>query len=458
MKIDDIKQKLSNLDADIVKDFVLDLYSRTPELHEQIETLILRNDPPELAKAITKRIQSIKRGRKFIDYYASYSFARDLETITHDIETGLLDSSPKLAFELVDKFLATAEKVLERCDDSNGDISGAYREGTLLWLTAASCWTDSKENWLERVYQLYQQNDYGVLDLLLPNSHLLLSSEQLKQLAWRYESELKAVLKTPIEDGRFNLLTLTPSVALHSIAEALKDPALYERATLITAPNPNDLQKQSIVKMYLQFEKVDRALEWLDAPWDSRHGSDRLRLLDKAYRLKGDHKSQKLVRYQLYQMYHQYNDFKDYLDILDENEKKQAQEEAINFAEKATDFARDVVMLLALNEAERAQKVVLNNSVEAANCYYSYLLDFAKQFEKTDFPLAAISCYRHLLLDILARAKSKSYGHAVKYYKKLIQLNLVTPDYGSLDTHDSFLRRLKIEHARKRSFWTKLEK
>lgn len=96
-------------------------------------------------------------------------------------------NSPKHAFELVDKFLATAEPVLNRVDDSGGDVGEVYRQAVLLWLTAARGWQDASVDWPERVYQLYQQNDYGVLDPLLPNAHLLLSQDQLKQLAWRYE-------------------------------------------------------------------------------------------------------------------------------------------------------------------------------------------------------------------------------------------------------------------------------
>ncbi len=456
MNIEEIKQKLSGLDSDILSNFILDLYIRTPELHAQIETLVLRNDPQAFAKAINKRIQSVKRGRKFIDYYASNDFARNLESITHDIETGLLEASPRLAFDLVDKFLATSSKVLDRCDDSSGDISGVFHEATLLWLNAASRWTHSKENWLERIVDLFQKNDFGVFDQLLPNSHLLLSDEQLKQLAWRYESELKQAMKEPTEGGRFNLSTLRPCCALHSIAEALKDPELYERATLITSPKPNDQEKQSIVKMYLQFARVDEALEWLDSPWGSQSSTERLRLLDKVYCLKGDSENLKKVRYQLYKNYHEYDAFKNYLEVLDENEKQQAIDDAIKTAHQGKNFSSNVTMLLALGENEQAQILVLNNPVDAANCYYSYLLDFARQFEKAKLPLAAVACYRYLLLDILARAKSKSYGHAAKYYKKLVVLNGEIETYAILESYDDFMKRLKVEHGRKSSFWVKL--
>jgi len=106
-----------------------------------------------------------------------------------------LTTSPKHAFEVVDRFLATAESVLNRVDDSGGAVGEIFRQAVLLWLTAAKARQEANVDWLERVYQLYQQNDYGVLDPLLPNAHLLLTQDQLKQLAWRYENELRKALK-----------------------------------------------------------------------------------------------------------------------------------------------------------------------------------------------------------------------------------------------------------------------
>ncbi len=169
MNIDEMKQKITALDADAVKDFLLNLFIQFPELNAQIETLVLYNDPTALAKAILKRIQSISRGRRFIDYRMSFDFSRGLESILADIDSGLLDRSPKQAFNLVTKFLATSNKVFERSDDSSGDIGSVYRGAVLLWLTAANAWKESsttgaKVNWLERVYELTCDNDYVVYD------------------------------------------------------------------------------------------------------------------------------------------------------------------------------------------------------------------------------------------------------------------------------------------------------
>ena len=103
-----------------MQDFILDLYLHYPDLSDKIEALMLHNDPVALARVLGKRIQALHRGRKFIDYRACFSFSRDLEALLADIESGLLTTSPEHAFDLVDRFLVTAESVLNRVDDSGG--------------------------------------------------------------------------------------------------------------------------------------------------------------------------------------------------------------------------------------------------------------------------------------------------------------------------------------------------
>ena len=225
MNVDTLKEKLADIDADTLRNFIFDLYLRYPELSDKIEALTLANDPVALSSVLRKRIASLKRGRRFIDYRASFAFARELEAALADIESGLLERSPEHAFDLVDRFLATAESVLNRVDDSGGAVGEVYRQAALLWLMAAKGWRDASVDWLERIYQLYQQNDYGVLDSLLPNAHLLLTPDLLKQLAWRYENALRKALKSPEQQDKLNLVALHSGVALGQIADALRDPA-----------------------------------------------------------------------------------------------------------------------------------------------------------------------------------------------------------------------------------------
>ncbi|WP_457670752.1 DUF6880 family protein [Thiolapillus sp.] len=457
MNIDTFKEKLADIDADTLRDFIFGLYLQYPELSNKIEALTLANDPVVLTRVLRKRIASLKRGRRFIDYRASFDFARELEAALADIESGLLERSPEHAFDLVDQFLATAESVLNRVDDSGGAVGEVYRQAVLLWLAAAAGWRDANIDWVERIDQLYQQNDYGVLDPLLPNAHLLLTPDQLKQLAWRYENALCRALKSPEQEDKVNFVALHSGVALGQIADALHDPALYERSILIYSPQPNPLQMKSICEKYLQYEQPKSAMRYLNQAWASRFEHDRLELLDKVCVQTGDRKQLKVIRSQLFQSEQSYASFKRYLETLDEDEKEQACRSAIRQAEQGGDILRSADLLLNLGQTERAQSLVLARHQELTECFYDGLLRLAKVFEKADCNLAAAACYRALLLDILVQARSKAYGHGARYFKKLEALAKRIKVFKPLPTHHAYVEQLRSVHGRKKSFWARLE-
>ena len=457
MNIDTLKQKLTEIDAATLRDFILDLYLHHPELSDKIEALLLYNDPAALAKVLGKRMQSLRRGRRFIDYRASFEFSRELDALLADIESGLLTTSPKHAFEVVDRFLAIAESVLNRVDDSGGAVGEVYRQAVLLWLMAAKAWQEADVDWLERVYQLYQQNDYGVLDPLLPNAHLLLTQDQLKQLAWRYENELRKALKASEEEGKRNFAALRSGVALGSIADALRDPGLYERSVLMHSPQPNNLQMKAICEKFLQYEQPEAAMRYLNQAWESRFEYDRLELLNKVYAQTGDRQQLKQIRYRLFQHQQSHASFQLYLEVLDEEEKESACNEAIKKAEQGSNLLNSAELLLNLSRPDRAQALVLSRHQELTDCFYESLLRLAKAFEKADCNLAATACYRALLLDILTQARSKAYGHAARYFKKLEALAGQIKAFKPLPEHHAFLQQLQSAHGRKRSFWARLK-
>ena len=458
MNIDELQQKLTEVDPVFLQSFVIELYQRFPELKDTIETLVLFNDPSALKKAIAKRIQSLKRGRKFIDWRASAGFARDMYSIVEDIESGLLSTSPKHAFELADKFLVTADSVMNRVDDSSGEIGGIYQNAVLLWLTAANAWGDLKTDWLERVYQLAKDNDYGVLDLLLPNSHILLNMDQLKQLADCYEAELHQAIKAKDANDKLNWEALKARVALGSVAEALKDPDLYEHSELIASPDPNDQQKKSIVVMYIKFNQLDGALRWLNTEWDSRFEHDRLRLLEQVYEQSGDKAQLRETRQQIYLQNRSYSSFERYLETLDKDEQATARQTAISQAEQGSHIITSADMLFQLGEAERAQHLIVSRHHELEKSYYVHLTSLVKSCEGSGCLLAATACYRALLLDILNRGYSKAYTHAARYFKKLEVMAGEISDYEPLIEHITFINQLETDHGRKRSFWERVQK
>jgi hypothetical protein len=92
-------------------------------LYKKLEKLFLASDGKELYKSITKDINSIKRGRKFIDYGESFDFSKKVATIVEDIDNLVKDD--KSAVKLLKELILTDSEVYLRSDDSAGAIQNS---------------------------------------------------------------------------------------------------------------------------------------------------------------------------------------------------------------------------------------------------------------------------------------------------------------------------------------------
>lgn len=450
-----MKDKLAALSHETLVAFIEQLYGHDDDVDQRIESLVLRNDPHALCKALKKRVQTIKRGRRFIDYSESFSYARHLEDLLDDVEQLLLPQSAERAFQVIDAFVRTSRHSFERADDSSGAIGDAYRRGVALWLRVASQWQDSGEDWQDRVSQLYAENDYGVYDDLLSNADILLSEAQLRQLAWRYENEARqAIRNPPAEERSYDAKAASGCIALGMVATALRDIALYERATLLRSPVPNGLQKERLARFCLDMEAPEAALKWLESPWEERFESRRLHLLDEAYLQLNDTEKLTDVRRTYYRLTPGFDALSALVAVVPEREKAGLMEQAVSDAENLVDPCEAATMLLKLACEERAEQLLVRRYSELHQAYYASLLALAKSFEKVNKPLAASICYRSLFDDLLQQGYSKAYRHGARYLRKLQGLDGEIRDYQGLPDASGYEKLLREHHGRKRSFWS----
>jgi hypothetical protein len=454
----DLTDSLVELPKESLIKIIVALYGSNKEIDERIDAMLLQTDAIQLFKALKKRVQSLKRSTRFIGYGESYVFSQILSNILQDIKNFLLPLSPKKSFELLELFFASAKNTLERVDDSGGWVGGCYDEAVTLWLAVASAWQSSDEaceiNWQEEVYRLFQDNNYGVYDGLISGSAELLKEDALRQLAWRFENDARKALNSAEDnDKKYNSAASHACIGLRSVAEALQDIALYERATLITSPDPNSLQKESLAKFSLQLGQPVSALKWLDTSWGERFEHDRLRLLDQCYQQLGDTEKLRDLRKQLYRQYPSFDSLSQLIEVSLASEKNQLLMQARSDAKTMSDLSIAVDLLIHLEDFAAAEALVISRFEDLARCYYPDLIDFAKAFETQGKTLGAILCYRVLLEDILNEARSKAYPHAARYYKKLRALSKSYPGYDRFADFITYDSALKSQHARKHSFW-----
>ncbi len=82
--------------------------------------LAAAQSPGEVAKEIRKRLTTIARSRSFIDWQNRRAFIEDLEARRRAILNQVATADLAEAFELMWQFMALANSLFERCDDSTG--------------------------------------------------------------------------------------------------------------------------------------------------------------------------------------------------------------------------------------------------------------------------------------------------------------------------------------------------
>lgn len=445
---------LTSFDSNVLAEFIASLYGADTFLDSKIERLLLSKDTDKLTKLMKKEIASLKRSQGYIGYYESAGFSNKISELHYEIENNILPKWPDKAFKLTEALLDTAENSLERCDDSNGDIGDAYQNICLLWLKAASMSSAPKSGWTNAVKLLAQDNDYGILDPLLPNAHMLLSEDELRQLAAYYENGLRASL-TNKYDCRADF---SWSVNLKGVAEALKDPTMYQQATLLVSPSPNYIQMEDMAKFCIGCGAYDQAMKWLEGDWGTaqwdKPNATRLSLLADCYLGLNQQDKRRITLIELLDISPSYKNFQKILPLVSAGEAGQLRVKFIASVLKQSDSYAKLAPLIQLEEYVQAEEIAIKDIDKLANYSYTTLLSLLKLVPE-DRHLIRIILLRCLLDDILTRAKTPAYHYGVDYLRELEQLDTKITTYATLPVHADYMLQVKGKHGRKHSFWSK---
>lgn len=445
-KLEDLKK------ADLVA-LITRIYGLDAVVDQYIEQAVVKTDSG-LKKQLLSKVSAIKRSRKFIHYNESFAFANTLLPLVDGLQTLFEQNSPKDTFEVADKFLQSANSVFARIDDSSGSVSDVYRDIVVLWIRAAEGLRESgasKINWVDKALSYFDDNDYGIYDSLLPQCGNLLTKDELLQLAWRFEAIAEKALKEKGEEY-YNSEASQARIGLRSVAEALRDPELYERATLIISPQPNELQKEQLAAYCLELELPERALGWLQGQWSERFRNKQVELLEASYRQLGEEESIRKLREEQYLRQPSWYTLEPLLEMADPQERERLIHEARQQAPELQSLDAAVTLLLMLEELPLAAETLLQRHEELSQTYYPTLTEWAKQLSDSQ-ALAAVLCVRALLEDILTEGRSKAYRYAARYFKKLLTLDAAVSDYRQFPNAREYITSLQQQHGRKRSFW-----
>ncbi|WP_428243888.1 DUF6880 family protein [Gynuella sp.] len=456
MSIEAELKKLNKTKLVFLVDQLYGIYGDIDEIIERhLAAAAEGHDRDSLASAIQQQLTQFREDSAFFDVYSSKGYTTYLQSLLADIDNLLRPQDPQQALQATEQFLWLHSTALESVDDSDGEVGDVFREAVSQWLKIA-CEVRSRqadaENWTEKLLSFFNANDYGVLDDVIRDSSDLLTTNELTQLAWRFETDLKKALKTNGQKG-YNFKAAHASIGMRSVAEALSNMELYEKSCLLFSPHPNTQQLQEVVAFALAIGEFDRAWYWLNKPiWKD----DPLRfkkLRNSLLALQGDKKTLKKNLAEDFQQNPNALTLQDYWKVANKTERKALYQQMPKWTESAHALHDAVSMAFIVGHHDLAEKLLLKNKQALTDCYYGLHLNWLEQLDEKKHPLGCIACYRCLLNDVLQQGRSKAYRHAADYFQKLLILDKHISNYKNLDDAQSYIHRLQAAHWRKRSFW-----
>ena len=125
------------------------------------------SNPEEIAKEVRKRLSTISRSRSFVDWHNQRTLIDDLEAQRSAIADKISKIDATEAFDLMWHFLALAESVYNRCDDSNGRVGEVFYDARLNLGALAKLAQPLPEKLVDQIYEALQHNGYGQYDGLI---------------------------------------------------------------------------------------------------------------------------------------------------------------------------------------------------------------------------------------------------------------------------------------------------
>lgn len=396
-----------------------------------------------IVKPVKSEIQSVSRSKRFIDWRESGAFSASLGHILSEIEQQLLQRHPQQAIKLLDSFLALGERVMNRCDDSNGDISGMFREAVDMWGRAWALLPDFNENvFVESIWSYFEANDYGLLDDVIPAATDALKRKGL--------DELELLVKNQYRGGD----DFKTFHALRDIAVVRQSPEAFLEAFKFTGKKENLSDQIQRARLLIQSDRKPEAIILLESIDDTEHyGRDSLDLLIDLYSDESDIEKAQQSRWRGFITRSELKYFHAYIEHAQSStDKEKALHSALEFAKNHSHPLTSMGLLHDLGYPDEAARRLRETYEQLNGRFYSGLLTLSKLFLAADYPLEAILIYRRLAEDILFRAQSKYYHHAINYLKKEKKFTNKVLDWKSYPETGIYFADLAALHAKKPAF------
>ncbi len=427
--------------------------------------------PADMAQEIRKRLAAIARSRSFVDWHQRKALVADLETQRQAIsQVAKVDAAE--ALDLLWRFMALANPVFGRCDDSSGSVIAVFQTACRDLGDIAIAANAAPTVLAEQAYRALIENEYSQYDGLIEVLAPALGTpglDHLKQLIIKLSQEPRQ--KPRAEDRKVvgwgtggplyaddlaeRHRSSVVRMALQAIADAQGDVDAFIAQQSEKARGVPSVAVE-IAQRLLAADRADEAWTAINAVDQDRPGwtpveweQTRLAVLEAL----GRADEAQAFRWTCFERSLNPDHLRAYLKRLPDFEDLEAEERAIAHAQSHPSAHHALGFLVTWPALDQAAHLVLARADELNGDFYEILAPAAAALE-AKYPLAATVLRRALIDFALERNRTKRYQHAARHLEECEILADRIEDFGRFETHDTYMRRLKAQHGRKTSFWS----
>ncbi|HEX7571475.1 MAG TPA: hypothetical protein VF514_00165, partial [Bacteroidota bacterium] len=318
------------------------------------------------ARAFESDLKKARRLRGFLSGRRTATFARDLTGVLQDLRIDVKDTLTGI--EIAAALFRSDSFLFEECDDSSGSLGDVFRnEGRELFVHyAKKC---EQKEWLAGVvFELMQQNDYGVRDVILDSANEYLPETVIRSLIERF-------LARDVGDRKAGRERVRP-FQVESLVRQINDARLYEEITLAGNPEPGVAACIDMGEAYLESGDPRSALSWLmRVPTNESFQSNRRDLLLVATHTKlGNKPEAEEAAWRMFRRSRNAELFKLLLDTIGPQQRDRVIDDETKLILGTTGFSYDDAEFLVMsNRMEEAETYLLDRAAKLDGHYYGAL-------------------------------------------------------------------------------------